>query len=81
MAMVRGNAFAAVLTLVVALDLVARVMLVQASSYLGTNWVSGRAHATFYGGADASGTQGVDRSIMSVTMKLWDFQVFALDAG
>lgn len=36
---------------------------VSAGSYLGTNWIGGRAHATYYGGVDASGTQGRDRYI------------------
>jgi hypothetical protein len=41
-----------------ALALLALALPAQAGSYLGTNWIGGVAHATYYGGVDASGTLG-----------------------
>jgi len=41
----------------------ALVVPVSAGSYLGTDWIGGKAHATYYGGVDASGTQGRDTEI------------------
>ncbi|XP_024390438.1 expansin-A10 [Physcomitrium patens] len=44
----------------VALLLVSALALVTSvqSGYAGSDWISGVAHATFYGGVDAQGTQG-----------------------
>lgn len=46
----------------VALLLVSALALVTSvqSGYAGSDWISGVAHATFYGGVDAQGTQGVN---------------------
>lgn len=46
---------AAMLLMAATLALAASVQ----AGYVGSDWVSGQAHATYYGGTDASGTQGV----------------------
>lgn len=47
-----------------ALALLALALPAQAGNYVGTNWVGGVAHATYYGGVDASGTLGGESSML-----------------
>ncbi|KAG0619456.1 hypothetical protein M758_4G141700 [Ceratodon purpureus] len=54
MAMANSRVEALLLVLVATLTLAASVQ----AGYVGSDWTSGQAHATYYGGADAAGTQG-----------------------
>lgn len=53
----RRNVSAMLVQVMVAFALVATAQ----AGYSGSPWISNQAHATFYGGADASGTQGMLR--------------------
>jgi hypothetical protein len=56
--MAMANSRAALLLLTVAtLTLASSVQ----AAYVGGDWISGQAHATYYGGNDASGTQGLNK--------------------
>lgn len=54
--MANRNVASGALLLLVALTVVAS----GEAAYVASDWISNTAHATFYGGNDASGTQGGD---------------------